>query len=138
MTDTENDDGRVRPFADWLREHNRGATHNELSDALVTLTRRVKDTGKVGTVTLTIKVEPMKKAADGMVLVTDKIAMKLPEHDRPAAYWFIDDDGNLVRDDPNQLAFDSLTVVEDTAGDPIHVDPATGEVVTPIAKEKRA
>jgi hypothetical protein len=114
---------RIRPFADFLIEHGRGRTHDELGEALHTLIARVKDTGKKGSVTLTVVVEPMKKD-DRMVIVADKIAIKLPEHDRPSGVWFVGKDGNLQRDDPDQLAFDSLREVPPPPG----VDATTGEV----------
>lgn len=127
MTSTE--DHHVRPFADWLREHNSGATHDELGETLHTLVGRVNDTGRKGTITLTISVEPMKKAAEGMVLVTDKITTKMPEHDRPGAYFYTDRAGNLVRNDPNQMTFESLAEVPPPPG----INLSTGEVTDPTA-----
>lgn len=113
----------VRPFAEFLREHGRGRTHDELGEALHTLVSRVKDTGKKGTITLTVQVEPMKKD-DRMVVVSDKIAIKLPEHDRPAGVWFVGRDGNLQRNDPDQPELEGLRV----APHPKNVDPNTGEI----------
>lgn len=124
MTSTPHDDeAYIRPFSDFLREHGRGRTHEELGEALHTLVARVKDTGKKGSVTLTIVVEPMKKD-ERLLVVGDKIAIKLPEHDRPSAVWFVGKDGNLQRDDPDQLSFDSLREVPPPPG----VDPKTGEM----------
>ncbi|MDI1288900.1 MAG: hypothetical protein PSX37_02985 [bacterium] len=115
---------QIRPFGDFLREHGKGSTHDELSETLHTLVARVKDTGKSGSVTLTIKVEPMKKD-ERVVVVSDKISIKLPERDRPSAVWFISKDGNLQRDDPNQFPlFESLREVPP----PVGVDPETGEI----------
>jgi hypothetical protein len=114
---------RVRPFADFLQEHGRGRTHDELGEALYALIARVKDTGKAGSVSLTVRVEPMKKD-DRMVIVSDKIALNYPEHDRPSAAWFIGKDGNLQRDDPNQMSFESLREVPPPPG----VDLTTGEI----------
>jgi hypothetical protein len=116
MTTPNDDAPRIRPFADFLREHGRGRTHDELGEALHTLIARVKDTGKKGSVTLTVVVEPMKKD-DRMVVVGDKIAIKLPEHDRPAGVWFVGLDGNLQRDDPDQLSFESLHEVPPPTGE---------------------
>jgi hypothetical protein len=115
MTDTP----RIRPFADWLREHNGGRTHDELGETLHTLTARVNDTGRKGSITLTISVEPMKNA-EGMIVVSDKITTKM---------WFTDDEGNLVRNDPRQLSFDSLREVPPVPG----VHPTTGEVTDAAA-----
>lgn len=123
MTTQPKDDKLVRPFADFLREHGRGRTHDELGDGLHDLIARVKDTGKSGSISLTIKVEPMKKD-DRMVVVSDKIAIKLPEHDRPAGVWFTDANGNLTRNDPDQMVFEALREVPPPPG----VDPTTGEV----------
>lgn len=130
------DHPRIRPFADFLREHGRGRTHDELGEALHSLVARVKDTGKKGSVTLTVVVEPMKKD-DRMVVVGDKIAIKLPEHDRPSGVWFVGRDGNLQRDDPDQMSFDSLREVPaPTDG----IDPVTGEVAAdyPTPRTRKA
>lgn len=118
------DHPHTRPFGDWLREQNRGRTHDELSDALFDLVARVKDTGKKGTLTLVINVEPLKGQED-MLTVSDEIKLKLPEHDRGASIFYQGDDGNLQRDDPNQPTFESLREVPAPRG----VDPATGEVL---------
>ncbi len=117
------DDGTVRPFADFFREHGNGRTHDEMSDVLRDLIAKVKDTGRKGSLTLTITVEPMKKD-DRMVIVSDSLRVRLPEHDRPTAVWYVDRSGNLTRNDPNQMTFETLREVPAPAG----VDAATGEV----------
>lgn len=114
----------ARPFSDFLREHGAGRTHDELSEALHDLIRKVKDTGKKGSVSLAIVVEPVKKD-DRLVIVSDKITLRMPEHDRPSAMWFTDRNGNLTRSDPDQLVFDSLREVPP----PPNVDLATGEIL---------
>ena len=114
----------ARPFSDFLREHGAGRTHDELSEALHDLIRKVKDTGKKGSVSLAIVVEPVKKD-DRLVIVSDKITLRMPEHDRPSAMWFTDRNGNLTRSDPDQLVFESLREVPP----PPNVDLATGEIL---------
>lgn len=116
------DDIHVRPFSDWLREQAGGKSHDELSDALFDLVQRVRDTGKSGSVVYTIKVGPMKGDKDVLVL-SDEIKLKLPEHDRKASLFYTDKTGNLTRNDPNQLAFESLREVEGGL-----VDITTGEL----------
>lgn len=117
------DDITVRPFADWLREQSKGATHDELSQALHDLTARVIDTEKKGTLVLSITVQPLKGQVDALV-VSDEIRLKLPEHDRKASLFYPDRQGNLTRSDPNQLEFESLREVP-----PPNVDLATGEIL---------
>lgn len=123
----------IRPFADFLREQARGTTHEELSEGLHDLVARVRDTGKKGSLTLTITAE-MMKGSEKALFVSDQIKLKLPEHDRDTSIFFADRNGNLVRNDPDQLSFDSLREVP-----PPNVDPATGEILdTPSVKQKRA
>lgn len=127
MTDTTDDpaddDQVVRPFADWLREQAGGKSHDELSDALFDLVQRVRDTGKKGSVHYTISVGPMKGDKDVLV-ISDEIKLRLPEHDRKASLFYTDKTGNLTRSDPNQLSFESLREV----GDGQVVDTKTGEL----------
>ncbi|WP_159622702.1 hypothetical protein [Ruania rhizosphaerae] len=92
-----------RDFASVLLEQGRGHSHRELSEALHDLVARVKDTGKKGSVTYTLSVEPMKGSTDAVV-TSDQIKTKLPEHDRVASIFYIDPTGDLVRNDPNQLS----------------------------------
>lgn len=107
-------------FVDVLMRQGRGATNQELSDNLREITKRVSDTGKPGTLTLTLTIRSIKKT--GQILIEDKIKTKLPEYDRPAGIAFADDDGNLLREDPNQMSlFEEITEVED-GGNTVVVD----------------
>ncbi|MGH3355255.1 MAG: hypothetical protein ACRDOJ_05120 [Nocardioidaceae bacterium] len=103
-------DPPVRPFADFLREQASGRTHDELGESLHDLVDRVRDTGKKGSVTLTVTVAPMKDDIDTLV-ISDEIKLRLPEHDRKASIFYPDEHGNLTRRDPRQLDFDSLREV---------------------------
>jgi len=114
----------VRPFADFLREQARGTTHEELGESLHDLVARVRDTGKKGSLQLTITVELLDKDPDGPLVIADQIKLRLPEHDRKPSIFYTDADGNLSRTDPQQLAFESLREVPPPPG----VDPVTGEI----------
>lgn len=96
MADT---DPEPREFASWLLEHNKGRTHDELSQAMRNLVLAVHETGKGGTITLKISV---KEFDDHTVGVTDHVAVKLPEADRGTSIFFSTESGDLVRDDPYQ------------------------------------
>jgi hypothetical protein len=122
-TDPADDDTVVRPFADWLREQSTGKSHDELSEGLHDLIGRVRDTGKKGTLTFTVSVAPLKGDRDVLV-VSDEIRLKLPEHDRKASLFYPDKFGNLSRTDPNQLTFEGLREV----GGGMAVDVKTGEL----------
>ena len=49
-------DPPIRPFSAVLHELGEGSTESELSEAFWDLLQRVQDTGKAGSITLTIKV----------------------------------------------------------------------------------
>lgn len=98
---TEQEERRTRPFADFLQEHNKGQGHRQAGEALQRLVGAVLDTGKKGSVTLTVSVEPMKGAPDTFVTIVD-VKEKLPTNPPKGAVFYADDDHNLTRADPNQ------------------------------------
>ena len=101
MSPTPPADEEPREFASFLLEQARGHSHTELSQGLHDLVARVRDTGKKGSITYTVLVEPMKGNSDQLI-VKDVIKLRLPEHDRSASIFFADRAGNLQRNDPNQ------------------------------------
>jgi hypothetical protein len=97
----EADDRHVRPFAEWLVEQRQGALASELAEALNGLVDAVGTYAKQGTLTLKLTVKPASTNTP-MVTVTDNIALSLPEAERPAVIYFVDDDSNLTRANPAQ------------------------------------
>jgi hypothetical protein len=106
---TDNEDRLVRPFAAWLQEQSNGLSHTQLSNNLHDLIGRVRETGKKGSMLYTVTISPYDKTTD-VLQVNDTIRLKLPEHDRRSSIFFPDSNGNLTRQDPNQLAFDLRSV----------------------------
>lgn len=99
MTDPDPDAVATRPFADVLREMNKGRTHNETSLALQDLVAAVLDTGKPGVLTLTLKVSSAK--SHDMVVIEDDVKVKKPQA-RAASLFYVDDQSNVRREDPQQ------------------------------------
>lgn len=131
MTATQPDPAApIRPFADFLRDQSRGSTHEELSEGLRDLVAKVLDTGKKGTLTLILTVEPMPKSDGNALIVSDEIRLKLPEFARDNSLFFADDDSNLYRTDPRQMVFEGLREVPPT----ITIDTTTGEVLATTKK----
>lgn len=95
------DERRTRPFADVLRELDKGRVHTELSDKLQELLAAVLDVRKPGTLQLTVKVTPIK--SESMVEVTASVAAKTPKAARTSVF-FVTDSHNLSRDNPQQPA----------------------------------
>lgn len=92
----------IRPFVEFLLQQAYGGTHDELTFGLHDLIAAVKDHGKGGSITLTIKVDPLGKGVERQVVVTDNVTVKAPTGKRPTSMFFVDDDGNLTRKDPRQ------------------------------------
>lgn len=114
--------GERKPFAAFVQEQRNGGLHGELSDALAELVGAVLEHEKSGTLILTVKVESSKDGST--VIVTDKVALKVPEGNRGAAIYFVDADGNLSRRDPRQLEMPLREVerpaVKDTAEEAVN------------------
>ncbi len=99
--ETPADVEEVRPFAEWLHEQRKGGCHAELSDALNEVNRAVRETGRAGKLTLTISIKPAGK--DGRnVLVSDEVKVTKPRFESEEALFFMDKNGNLSRDNPDQ------------------------------------
>ena len=98
----------IRPFADWLVEQSSGKTHDELGESLWDLIQRVQETGKKGSLQLTITVEPMKKTDGAVLVINDEIKLRLPEFDRDASVSYVDRNGNLCRNNPLQPELSGL------------------------------
>lgn len=100
------DDEQIRPFAATLAELAGGKVHNRLSEQLHDLTQAVTATGKKGTLTLQLTLEPLKRGQTDTLQLTAATKLSAPEGDeqRPVTVFFADREGNLTRNDPNQLA----------------------------------
>jgi hypothetical protein len=88
-----------RLFTDVLGEYAGGRTTAELTEALADLVVACRDTGKKGTITLTIDLTPNDQSTVKM-LATVKV--KKPEPRRGDVMFFTDAFGNLTRRDPSQ------------------------------------
>lgn len=104
-------------FSTWLAQHRRGELDAEIAVALADIATAAQQTGKAGAVTIVLTVKP--NPGDSVVLV-DEVKVKRPEPSRPAAIYYLGDDGRLQRDDPAQAAF--------FGEDVRRVDPDSGEI----------
>lgn len=93
----------IRPALEVLSRLRRGQVMDLLSIELNRVVTGVKDSssGKGGTVTLTLRIEPLKKQRNA-VLIQANIVGKAPEDPPESDLLFYDQDGNLHTRDPNQ------------------------------------
>ena len=127
MSDTPQE-RRTRPFADFLLEHNKGAGHQKAGEALQRVVGAVRDTGKKGSVTITVNIEPMKQSEDALV-TTVVVAEKIPTVAPKGAIFYADEDHNLQRTDPQQLEFEGLREVDEPVLRDTETRPAAARVV---------
>lgn len=101
---TDQTDGQIRPFAAVLRDVQGGAALDRASDLLNHLTEAVATTGRKGTLTMVVTVEPYGKNGDTRNLdVTVRSTVKAPESGEGGHRGvFFHTGGNLVREDPGQ------------------------------------
>ncbi|TDZ94758.1 hypothetical protein [Mycobacteroides salmoniphilum] len=111
-TPAPEDEDRVRPFADFLRELQKGRVHDELSEGLREVVAAVRATGKAGS--LTLKLSVSEQANTSMLVIKDDVNVKAPQADRQVSLWFVDREGNVTRTDPAQLQFESMKSVAES------------------------
>lgn len=90
----------MRHFTDILREHRGGKLVDHLSEKLDSVVQAVRKTGKAGEFTLKLKVVPSKGEED-MFEVIPNCKVALPEPDLAKALFFVSDEGDLLRSNPN-------------------------------------
>ena len=98
----------IRPFSDTLAQLRFGELSDELSDQLNALTTACSETGKAGTLTLSIKIKPGKA---GQMEIEDDVKVKMPQLPRGSTLMFATPEGNLQRENPKQMSLEGLREV---------------------------
>ena len=101
---------QAKEFAALLVEHLNGRTHGEISDDVHDLIEAVMAHGKKGELVIRFVVEPTSAAENSPIAISFETALKRPKPKAPGAIFFVDADGNPVRENPQQAAFDFRTV----------------------------
>lgn len=95
----------TKQFADVLQDLRYGTLHDELSDKLQEVVNACIDTGKVGSITLSIKLKPGKS---GELEIIDTVKAQIPELEKGTSIMWATPEGNLQRQDPRQMTIDGL------------------------------
>lgn len=91
----------AKPLMEVLGQIRGGAAVNDAAKDFVELCQRVRATGKKGSLTLKITVEPEKNDAD-VFTVTPEVSVVLPKVPRAKGLFYMTTDAQLVREDPKQ------------------------------------
>lgn len=94
---------QVRPFAAIIQEINNGTFADQLGQDLLDLVNAVRTNGRKGSLTVKFEVAPRKGNANALNLVGRR-DLKLPQEEPIESVFFADKAGNLLRDDPQQMA----------------------------------
>lgn len=105
----------ARPITDTLRKIGRGAWLDAVSQALADMVKQVEDTGKPGTLNMSIKVSKAGRA--GALVVEGKHEVKVPKPAAEDALLWATPDGNLVDSDPSQAQLDLRSVPKQAGAD---------------------
>lgn len=89
-------------FTETLSDIRNGDVIAELTEALREVVTRVRETGRPGALTLTLKVKNASKGAGAALVIEDDIKTKLPSAEKGTTFLFATDDGQLQRNDPRQ------------------------------------
>lgn len=98
-------------FLTTMQRHRGGKDLADLSQRLGEVTAAVINTGKAGTVTLTVAVKPAKRGQSA-VMVETKLAAKIPSLEPDASFWFGTADGVLQKEDPRQTTMFERPMIE--------------------------
>lgn len=104
-----------KPFNDTIVSLRYGTLHDELTDALNKLTDDVTRTGKVGALTLSIKLKPTNNS--GQIEVIDDLKVTSPKETKGTTIMFATPENNLQREDPRQMAIEGLRSVDMETGE---------------------
>lgn len=109
----------AKAFAVFLQELSDGRTHARASERLDALLRAVRDTGKGGSITLTIKVKPATRnggAVDKVTLRGD-VKADLPENDAGEDFFWMTEDAELSHNHPRQGSLELREAPRQAVGD---------------------
>lgn len=94
------------PFSQQLAHFSKGCLDEELTEEMADVVKAVRETGKAGTITLTLKVQKLNARDENAVQITPSVKSKKPELAPYTTVMFSTGDGDLLRDDPNQRKLD--------------------------------
>src|SRR5579871_6493070 len=89
-------------FTETLADIRNGDVIAELTDQLREVVSKVNETGRPGSLVLTLKVKKAAKGAGNTLLIEDDIRVKLPVMEKGTTVLFATEDGQLQRNDPRQ------------------------------------
>ncbi|MDN7179061.1 hypothetical protein M0D69_13770 [Caballeronia sp. SEWSISQ10-4 2] len=89
-----------------------GELHDDLTEALNELVKKVDITQKSGKIVLTLGI---KAGKGGQIEISDDLKLTLPKLEKATSILFATPEGNLQRQDPRQKTFEGIRSVDQEA-----------------------
>lgn len=112
---SENAESKCTNFSQQIAYINKGTLDIELTETLAMIIQAVRETRKKGSVTLTLSVEMLNPRTDDQMKVTPDVKFNKPKLELADTIMFSTADGDLLRDDPDQVQMD-LKIIETKSG----------------------
>ncbi|PID44065.1 MAG: hypothetical protein CSB48_02795 [Proteobacteria bacterium] len=109
----------ITNFSQNLAFMNKGMTDAELTEELASLVKAVRETGKAGSLTLKLKVQMMNQQAEDMITIEPVISATPPKLPGKKALFWSTCDGDLLRNDPEQIELELKTVEAPNQNQPL-------------------
>lgn len=92
----------AQSLIDVMSQVRGGFALHKAGERLQEVLEAVRDTHQAGELTLTLKIKPDKND-ERVVTIQPIIKTKVPEKGFTEGIFFVDDDGNVTREDPKQI-----------------------------------
>lgn len=92
------------PFSEQVAYLAKGTLNEEATEELAELIKAVRLTGKKGSITVKLEVSMLDKSSEDAMRISGDVTSKKPTPDTPVTVMFSTGDGDLLRDDPEQMA----------------------------------
>jgi hypothetical protein len=114
----------MRAATDQLRDIRAGEMVEELTENLAQVVNAVLATGKKGSLTLKLNVDPASKG-DAVVTITDDIKVTIPREKKAGTLMFALPSGSLQRQDPRQTELNLSAAPRPESTQPLTAVPTT-------------
>lgn len=105
----------AKAFAILLHDLRDGRTHDDMTQKFAELVREVEQTGRSGTLTLTLKVSAASRAQPvDKIIVQPTVKLTPPKPEAGEDFFWLTDDSELSRNHPRQEGLD----LRDATGKP--------------------
>lgn len=111
---SENAESKCTKFSQHVAYINKGSLDDELTEVLAEVIKAVRETGKKGSVTLILNCSMLNVRDEDVMKITPDVKFNVPKLALADTIMFSTSDGDLLRDDPDQIKMD-LQVIESGA-----------------------